>query len=66
MIEAKVTHQDNFHILTDNFKYPNEWEVEVYTCKQGVKRIQFNAESECVNYPLSDVVEFLQLLEGEK
>ena len=66
MIEAKVTQEDGFHILTDNFKFPNEWAVEVYTCKQGNKRIQFNSDTECVNYPLSDVIEFLQELEEKK
>jgi len=61
MIEAKASYKDGFHILTDEFKNPNDWEVEVYI-KNNQKRIQFNTEDGPVNFPLSDVIEYLDAL----
>lgn len=67
MLEAKISHEygTDVYTLTDGFKEPIDWNVDVYD-KGNQRRIQFNTECEMVNYPLSDVIEFLQSLEEKK
>ena len=65
MIEATVSRQGDIHILTDDFKNSTDWEVNVYV-KHNQKRIYFNTEEDTADFPLSDVIEFLQSLEENK
>lgn len=65
MLEAKVSRQGDIHILTDDFKHSTDWEVNVYV-KHNQNRIYFNTEEDTADFPLSDVIEFLQSLEEKK
>ena len=61
MIEAKISQEDGFEILTDS--YGDEWAISL----EKDNYIEFpNEDGKLVSFLIADVIEFLQTLEGKK